>query len=163
MRYFKPILIAAIAIIAAIVFNSFQPKSITLNDVKKMNITSGIITNKLKESKEFYTKTLGFTVTFENDFFLLLESPSGEGRFSFLLPNHPSQQPIFQPAFNGKGAYITLEVEDPDAEYKRIKNLGTPIEIEIRDEVWGDRHFAIVDPNGIGIDIVKYTPPAENK
>lgn len=163
MRYFKPILIAVAIIAAAILFNSFQPKSITLNEARKMKVFSGIITDKLKESKEFYTKILGFTVTFENDFFLLMESPSGEGRFSFLLPNHPSQQPIFQPAFNGKGAYITLEVEDADAEYKRIKELGTPIEIDIRDEVWGDRHFAIVDPNGIGIDIVKYTPPAENK
>ena len=163
MKYFKPILIAVAILATALLFNSFQPKEITLNEARKMKVFSGIITEKLKESKEFYTKTLGFTVTFENDFFLLMESPSGEGRFSFLLPNHPSQQPIFQPAFNGKGAYITLEVEDADAEYKRIKKLGTPIEIELRDEVWGDRHFAIVDPNGIGIDIVKYTPPSESE
>ena len=33
------------------------------------------------------------------------------------------------------------------------------IEIEIRDEPWGDRHFAILDPNGIGIDIVTYSRP----
>jgi catechol 2,3-dioxygenase-like lactoylglutathione lyase family enzyme len=163
MRYFKPMLIAVVVLATAILFNSFQSKEVSLNEARKMKVFSGIITDKLKESKEFYTKVLGFTVTFENDFFLLMESPSGEGRFSFLLPNHPSQQPIFQPAFEGKGAYITLEVEDADAEYKRIKATGTPIEIEIRDEEWGDRHFAIVDPNGIGIDIVKYTPPTENK
>ncbi len=144
-----------------------QTKSSDINNTQqnvtgKMKIFSGIITEKLKESKDFYTKVLGFKVTYENDFFLLLESPNGEGRFSFLLPNHPTQQPIFQPAFNGKGAYITIEVEDADAEYKRIKAFDIPIEIELRDEVWGDRHFAIIDPNGIGIDIVKYTPPANN-
>ena len=44
-----------------------------------------------------------------------------------------------------------------------IKNKKYPIEIEMRNEVWGDRHFAIMDPNGIGIDIVKYTPPQKNK
>ncbi|RYY52113.1 MAG: glyoxalase, partial [Chitinophagaceae bacterium] len=22
---------------------------------------------------------------------------------------------------------------------------------------WGDRHFAITDPNGVGIDLVKYS------
>ncbi|MBD0256676.1 MAG: glyoxalase, partial [Cytophagales bacterium] len=38
---------------------------------------------------------------------------------------------------------------------------GVPIEVELRDEPWGDRHFAIVDPNGIGVDIVTYTPPEE--
>jgi len=37
----------------------------------------------------------------------------------------------------------------------RSKNI--PIEIELRDEPWGDRHFAIKDPNGIGIDIVTYS------
>lgn len=33
--------------------------------------------------------------------------------------------------------------------------------IGIRDEPWGDRHFAIKDPNGIGIDIVTYTAPED--
>jgi len=36
---------------------------------------------------------------------------------------------------------------------------GVDIKIDIRDEVWGDRHFAIQDPNGIGIDIVTYKKP----
>ena len=45
--------------------------------------------------------------------------------------------------------------------YKIIKDKGVPIAIELRDEPWGDRHFAIVDPNGIGIDIVTYTAPEE--
>ena len=69
------------------------------------------------------------------------------------------QQEIFQSAFSGKGVFLFIEVDDVDAEYKRIKNSGTTIEIELRDEPWGDRHFAIVDPNGIGVDIVKYTAP----
>ena len=54
---------------------------------------------------------------------------------------------------------MTIEVEDVDAIYKEIKKKGVAIKIELRDEPWGDRHFAIQDPNGIGIDIVKYTPP----
>ena len=29
-----------------------------------------------------------------------------------------------------------------------------PIVLSLRNEAWGDRHFSIVDPNGIGIDIV---------
>ena len=54
---------------------------------------------------------------------------------------------------------MTIEVEEVDKLYEELKNKGTLIEIEIRDEPWGDRHFAIVDPNGIGIDIVTYTKP----
>lgn len=32
------------------------------------------------------------------------------------------------------------------------------LKLNIRNEPWGDRHCAIQDPNGIGIDIVKYSP-----
>jgi len=164
MKIFKLTSIAVLFLLATLLLNSFQNKQeVPKKEQRKMKVFSGIITDKLKESKEFYSKVLNFKVTFENDFFLLMENTNGEGRFSFLLPNHPSQQPIFQPAFSGKGAYITIEVEDADAEYKRIKGLDIPIEIELRDEVWGDRHFAIVDPNGVGIDIVKYTAPAESE
>jgi len=78
---------------------------------------------------------------------------------AFLLPNHPTQQPVFQSAFQGTGMFFTIEVKDVDAEFKRIKSLGIPIAIELRDEPWGDRHFAVVDPNGVGIDIVTYKAP----
>ncbi len=127
-----------------------------------MKLNAGIITTKLAESKVFYQKHLGFGVTFENEFYLLMHSPDGTPALSFLLPDHPSQQPVFQKAFAGQGMYLTIEVDDVDSIYNRIKEQGVPITIDIRDEPWGDRHFAIKDPNGIGIDIVRYTPPQEN-
>lgn len=127
----------------------------------KMKLNAGIITEKLKETKDFYTKILGFGITFENEFYILMHTPDQLSEISFLLPNHPSQKTIFQTPFNGKGVYLTLEVEKVDEVYEEIKSKGIKIEIEIRDEPWGDRHFAIVDPNGIGIDLVTYTKPEE--
>ncbi|HET9052802.1 MAG TPA: VOC family protein, partial [Cyclobacteriaceae bacterium] len=124
-----------------------------------MKLNAGIITQKLQETKAFYTGKLNFTVVFENEFYLLLQTPDGSDQLSFLLPGHPTQRPIFQSAFSGNGVYLTLEVENVDAVYRQIRALGVPIEIELRNEAWGDRHFAIVDPNGIGIDIVTYTKP----
>ncbi|RYJ45741.1 VOC family protein [Flavobacterium beibuense] len=122
-----------------------------------MKLNAGIITEKLSETKKFYTENLNFGVTFENDFFILLHTPGHESEISFLLPHHSSQQPLFQQPFKGEGVYITIEVEDVDKLYEEIKNKGIPIKIELRDEPWGDRHFAIIDPNGVGVDIVKYT------
>ncbi len=122
-----------------------------------MKLNAGIITSKLAETKAFYTEKLGFGITFENDFYLLLHTPNKESELSFLLPDHPSQKPIFQKAFTGQGVYLTIELEDVDELYATVKQKGIPIEIEIRDEPWGDRHFAVVDPNGIGIDFVKFT------
>jgi uncharacterized glyoxalase superfamily protein PhnB len=121
-----------------------------------MKLNAGIITPHLKETKEFYTRNFGFGITFENEFYLLMHTPNHQAEISFLLPNHPSQQPLFQTAFKGSGVYLTLEVTDVDAEFARIKKLGVPIVIELRDEPWGDRHFAVKDPNGVGIDIVTY-------
>jgi len=126
-----------------------------------MKLNAGIITHKLTETKAFYTEILGFGVTFENEFYLLLHTPGREAEISFLLPDHPSQQPLFHQAFQGQGMYLTIEVDDVDEIYKAFKQKGVQIAIDIRNEPWGDRHFAIQDPNGIGIDIVKYSPETE--
>ncbi len=120
---------------------------------------SGIITNGLHESKEFYTKTFGFKVAFENEWFILLHL--GEFQLAFMQPDHPTQRPIFQSEFGGKGVWFAMEVEDVDGEYERVKALNVPITLELRDEPWGDRHFAVTDPNGIGVDVVKYTQPSQ--
>ncbi|GIM51562.1 glyoxalase [Capnocytophaga cynodegmi] len=124
-----------------------------------MKLNAGIITEKLVDTKAFYTEILNFGVSFENEFYLLLHTPNQEAEISFLFPNHPSQQPIFQKPFQNQGVYLTIEVENVDEVYKELKNKNIPIEIELRNEPWGDRHFAIKDPNDIGIDIVTYTEP----
>ena len=125
-----------------------------------MRFNAGIVTDKMSETKEFYTQVLGFEVHFENEFYLLLGTKDGS-QLSFLLPEHPSQQPLFRPAFTGKGVYLTIDVEQVDEVYAAIKAKGIVPQIEIRDEPWGDRHFAIVDPNGVGVDIVTFSAPAE--
>ncbi|MCK7560022.1 VOC family protein [Chitinophaga sedimenti] len=123
-----------------------------------MKLNAGIITREIAATKKFYTEVLQFGVTFENEFYLLLHTPDKSAELSFLLPGHPSQQPLFHKAFKGEGVYLTIEVEAVDKLYAEIKKKGIPIAIELRDEPWGDRHFAIVDPNGVGIDIVRYQP-----
>ena len=135
---------------------SNQPRNIKK---RHMKLNAGIITENFNETKKFYIETLGFGISFENDFYLLLHTPNREAEISFLKPNHPSQKPIFQPAFQGKGVYFTLEVENVDLIYKKFQKKNIKITIPTRDEPWGDRHFAIVDPNGIGIDIVTYHKP----
>ena len=138
--------------------NAFAQNGSTKKFQPTMKLNAGIVTEKIAEIKNFYTKNPGFGVTFENEFYLLLHTPDKEAEISFLLPNHPSQQPIFQQPFTGQGMYLTIEVDDVDKVYAEIKKKGVTIKIEIRDEPWGYRHFAIQDPNGVGIDIVKYAP-----
>jgi len=123
-----------------------------------MKLNAGIVTAKLAETKQFYTRLLDFGVTFENEFYLLMHTPDRTAEISFLLPNHPSQQPIFHSPFAGQGMYLTIEVERVDEWYAKLKDKGAELEVDLRDEPWGDRHFTIQDPNGIAIDIVTYSP-----
>jgi catechol 2,3-dioxygenase-like lactoylglutathione lyase family enzyme len=146
---------------ACLMANAYAQSNSTTKNQTKMKLNAGVITTKLAESKEFYTSILGFGVTFENEFYLLMHTPNHEAEISFLLPNHPSQQPLFHKPFTGQGMYLTIEVDDVDGLYSTLKSKGMVIIIDIRNEPWGDRHFAIEDPNGIGIDLVQYSPPQD--
>lgn len=122
-----------------------------------MSFNAGIVTPKFAETRAFYIDRLGFRLVFENEFFFLLEGYGDQ--ISFLRPRDPGQASIFQPEFGGRGVYLTVEVDDVDAEYAKLRAKGVAIEVELRNEPWGERHFAVVDPNGIGIDFVKYVGP----
>ena len=121
-----------------------------------MKLWSGVVTDKVDESRDFYVRHFGCEVVYEGEdsWFVLLKL--GESELGFMKPGLPSQAGIFRTAFAGQGLWIAIDVEDVDAEYQRIQALGTPIELEIREEPWGDRHFVIVDPNGIGVDVVQH-------
>ena len=157
MRYL--LIIVVLALIIGISSAGEPSSENQSSEGAKMRIWSGVITEKIQESKEFYVELFGFEVVFDSDWFVLLGS--GESQLGFMAPNLESQAPIFRNAFQGQGTWLAIDVEDVDAEYSRIQSLGVPIEVPIRDEAWGDRHFVVVDPNGIGVDIVKYTPPTE--
>lgn len=127
--------------------------------VQSLSLTAGIVTSQLHACKQFYTSHFGFQVIYESDWFVLLATPDGKQQISFLQPEHPTQQALFQPAFAGRGVYFTLEVPDVEAEYERIKKAGITVLIDLRKEPWGDTHFAIQDPAGVAVDIVTYQAP----
>lgn len=110
----------------------------------------------MRESKDFYVRLFDCDVLYEgeDDWIVLLQL--GGSELAFMRPDLPGQSSLFRPAFQGQGIWVAVDVDEVDAEYARIKSLGVPIEVELRDEPWGDRHFVIVDPNGIGVDVVQH-------
>jgi catechol 2,3-dioxygenase-like lactoylglutathione lyase family enzyme len=93
-----------------------------------------IATYKLAESKEFYTRYLGFEPIFENDWYIQLRSGGNNPiDVAFVLPNHESQPPLFKPQFCDSGTIYTIEVEDADVEYKRSRSAGAPIAYDLYD------------------------------
>ncbi len=49
---------------------------------------------------------------------------------------------------------LTIHVDDVDEAYERAKRLGAEIAAEIRDEEHGQRHFLVVDPNGVLLNVM---------
>ena len=56
--------------LAFLTANAFSQSGSTSKNQNKMKLNAGVITTKLAESKAYYTKYLGFGVTFENEFYL---------------------------------------------------------------------------------------------
>ncbi len=128
-----------------------------------MKVNPIITTERLIESKDFYTRSLGFQVVFESDWYVHLRADREEGQeIAFMLPNHHTQPPIFQTPFQGKGLILLLEVDDVITEYATVKSKGVNIELELVDEPWGERHFALLDPNGIALNISQMIAPDDS-
>jgi catechol 2,3-dioxygenase-like lactoylglutathione lyase family enzyme len=122
--------------------------------MKVLNVVPVIAVKDIARSRVFYTETLDFEVVHQNEWYLHLRSGGDDKvEIGFVMSNHPSQPAIFQPAFDGRGVFYSLDVADVDAEYRKMKEAGVTIRLELRDEPWGERHFAIEDPNGIILNV----------
>lgn len=120
-----------------------------------MKLWTGIVTEAVQASKDFYIRLFGAEVVYEGEGGWIVLLRLGESELGFMQPGLASQAPIFRPVFDGRGVWLALEVADAEAEQQRLAALGVPIEAALRDEPWGDRHFVVRDPNGIGVDIVQ--------
>jgi catechol 2,3-dioxygenase-like lactoylglutathione lyase family enzyme len=126
-----------------------------------MNIKSlytVICTTQVTESKNFYLNHFPFETTFEADWYVSLKT-IGEQSFELALldAQHETIPAAFRKSVSG-GLLLNFEVEDVDATFKRFKEAGLPIHLELRSETFGQRHFITSDPNNILIDVIQVIP-----
>ncbi|WP_405615822.1 VOC family protein [Streptomyces sp. NBC_01508] len=119
-----------------------------------------IATPRLQESRDFYTKLLGFEIAFEADWYVSLRRPGPPVPYELALldPTHPTL-----PEGYGKpvqGLLLNFEVADVDAEWERLVGGAglTPV-LALRSEDFGQRHFIVADPSGVLIDIIAPIEP----
>ncbi len=119
-----------------------------------------ISTANVAETADFYTRHLGFTVTFAADWYVSLRLSEGAGyELAILDHTHPTIPAGFRKPV--QGLLLNFEVEDVDAEYERlVVQAQLPLQLDIRDEDFGQRHFIISDPSGVLIDMIKPIPPS---
>ena len=115
-----------------------------------------LATDQLEECRDFYTTIFGFSVAFEEDWYVHLVTDAGI-QLGFLQPGHPSQPKSMRGAFSGAGIVYSFEVEDVEWEFEKIEEAGVEVLLPVTVEEWGQKHFMIRDPAGMVIDIVEST------
>ena len=112
-----------------------------------------VVTDRLAECRDFYTRWLGFQVVFEASWFVYLASAGDRPHgLAFMAGDHPSQPPGPE-TFSGRGMFLTVQVADAAAEFERLRGAGLPIAYPLRDEAWGQRRFGLSDPAGMWVDV----------
>ncbi len=115
--------------------------------MKAQRVSTCIITNKIEETKQFYTEILKSKVTFDCGWYCSI-SLGDELEIQFMTPQKESDK-----LFQNQGVTYNISVNDVDVEYESLKNKSVEIVDEIATHSWGDRSFVICDPNMIRLYI----------
>ena len=120
------------------------------------NISPCINTAKLRETKDFYVKHFKAKITFDSGWYINLQFGDGSSDLQFMAPQQPQQT-----IYNGQGLHYNFLVDNVDEEYTRLVNEGLEPIMPLEDHPWGDRGFAVADPNGIILYIFSEIAPSE--
>ncbi len=115
-------------------------------------MVTAIYSNDLEESKRFYADLLGLEVVFDSDWVVQLSSPANE---SINLTLQPRDHDLIPARFRKapQGFSVAFVVPDADEVFERALEMGLEIIQRPKNEVYGQRRFLTVDPNGMLLDI----------
>jgi uncharacterized glyoxalase superfamily protein PhnB len=117
---------------------------------------TNICSEKLAESRDYYTKLFDFNVDYDSDWFVHLISKDQQlelgiiRRTSEIVPAEIKDNP--------HGFYVTFVVENADDVFEIAKNEGCDIIREPTDTFYGQRRLLLKDPNGVIVDVSSPLP-----
>ena len=110
-----------------------------------------IVCDDLAVSRAFYNR-LGFDTLFSGPDYVQMVWPGAPlTQIGLVLPRGDDPL-VFHSRYRG-GMFLAIDVRDVDAVYAELRAVGIEIAEDIRTAPWGKRHFAVMDPNGVAIDI----------
>ncbi|QTH42972.1 VOC family protein [Cohnella sp. LGH] len=122
-----------------------------------------ILTDQVSATAAFYEAHFGFEKVFEADWYVSLKLTGNDVPYELAIldASHPTVPDAYRTKVSG--LILNFEVDDVDAEYERlIRGARLPLELDIRSEDFGQRHFITADPNGVLIDVITVIPPSED-
>jgi len=110
-------------------------------------VVPNLKSERLEESRKFYTDFLGFKVAMDMGWVVTFASPGNPAAQVTLLSGSDSAAPHPD---------ISIEVAEVDAVHAQAVARGLQIVYPLTDEPWGVRRFYVVDPNGTVINVMSH-------
>ena len=120
--------------------------------MRKINrLMTNICSNKLTESKDFYTRLFDFNVDYESDWFIHLVSKDKLLELGIIAQTSEIIPEAFK--HDPQGFYLTFVVDHVDEVFEIVKSSDFAIVSEPEDTFYGQRRLLLKDPNGALVDI----------
>ncbi|GAA3444635.1 VOC family protein [Planomonospora venezuelensis] len=120
-------------------------------------ILTNILSDRLPETRDFFTGLLGLQADFEEDWYVHLSAPGDPAlevavwrRDHGLIPEAYREAP--------RGTILTFVVDDVDAVHERAVTMGATVVSPPRDRFYGQRSCLVLDPNGLLVDVSTPVP-----
>jgi uncharacterized glyoxalase superfamily protein PhnB len=107
----------------------------------------------VEASARFYETHFGFARIFSSDWYIQLRA-TADHPFEIALIDQDHDSIPESARGISTNVLLSLYVEDAAAEHERITASGLTVIQPLRDEVFGQRHFMLADPDGILIDVI---------
>jgi predicted enzyme related to lactoylglutathione lyase len=111
-------------------------------------VVPNIQTDRVDESRKFYTEFLGLEVAMDMGWIVTLVSPSNPTAQISILRGTASVAP--------EAMSLSVEVADVDAVHAKVVAQGVQIVYPLTTEPWGVRRFHVTDPNGVVINVMSH-------
>jgi len=115
-------------------------------------IVPNISSDRMEESRKFYTDFLGLKLVMDMEWILTFSSVSNPTAQISIVKND-------KPNVFDSDITITIEVNDIDSLYKKAVSLDYKIPYPITNESWGVRRFFVKDPNNVIVNIMCHLFP----
>ena len=120
-----------------------------------------LMTDRVADTARYYEQHFRFTRLFDSDWYVHLQSLEDTGVNLAILDGDHATVPEAARGGRAAGVLLNFEVEDASAEYQRVLDQGLDVQLTLRDEAFGQRHFMVKDPNGVLIDVIQPIAPDE--
>jgi uncharacterized glyoxalase superfamily protein PhnB len=117
---------------------------------------ANICSNKLAESRDYYTKLFDFKVDYDSDWFVHLISKGKHLELGIISPTSDIVPDEIKESL--QGFYLTFVVENADEVFEIAKKEGFGIVTEPTDTFYGQRRMLLKDPNGAIVDVSSPIP-----